>query len=68
MRHTSKDFCLLLFEATFASFFKEKRLKRSHKPLGIKVFLTIFARLLKDPDPDPDPYLVIMDPDPQHCM
>jgi hypothetical protein len=26
-----------------ASFFKDKKLKRSHKTVGIKVFLTIFA-------------------------
>jgi hypothetical protein len=31
-------FCLLLFEGTFTSFFKN-----SHKIVGIKVFLTIFA-------------------------
>jgi hypothetical protein len=37
-------FCLLLFEATFTSCFKDKKSKRSHKIVGIKVFLTIFAR------------------------
>ncbi len=37
-------FCLLLFEDTFTSFFKDKKSKRSHKTVGIKVFLTIFAR------------------------
>jgi hypothetical protein len=36
-------FCLLLFEETFTSFFKDKKSK-SHKIVGIKVFLTIFAR------------------------
>jgi hypothetical protein len=36
-------FCLLLFECTFTSFFKDKKSKRSHKTVGIKVFLTIFA-------------------------
>ncbi len=35
-------FCLLLFEGTFTSFSKIK-VKKSHKTLGIKVFLTIFA-------------------------
>jgi hypothetical protein len=35
--------CLLLFEGTFTSFFKEKKLKRSHKTGGIKVFLSIIA-------------------------
>jgi hypothetical protein len=38
-----KFFCLLLFEGTFTSFFKDKKSKRSHKKVGIKVFLTIFA-------------------------
>jgi hypothetical protein len=46
-----KTFCLLLFEGTFTSFFKDKRSKReqlatgslSYKIVGIKVFLTIFA-------------------------
>jgi hypothetical protein len=38
-----KSFCLLLFEGTFTSFFKDKKSKRSHETLGIKVFLTIFA-------------------------
>ncbi len=48
--------------------FKEKKLKKSHKAVGIKVFLTFFVWWLKDPDPDPepdpDPYIWLMDPDP----
>jgi hypothetical protein len=36
-------FCLLLFEGTFASFFKDKKSKRSHKTVQSKVFVTIFA-------------------------
>jgi hypothetical protein len=32
-------FCLLLFEATFTPFFKDKKSNR----VGIKVFLTIFV-------------------------
>jgi hypothetical protein len=36
-------FCLLLFEGTFKSFFKDKKSKRNHKTVGIKVFSTIFA-------------------------
>jgi hypothetical protein len=36
-------FCLLLFEGIFTSFFKDKKSKRSHKIVGIKIFLTIFA-------------------------
>jgi hypothetical protein len=31
------------FEGTFTSFFKDKKSKRSHKTVEIKVFLTIFA-------------------------
>jgi hypothetical protein len=38
-----KDFCVLLFGGTFTSFFKDKKSKRRHKSVGIKVFLTIFA-------------------------
>jgi hypothetical protein len=40
---TKKFFCILLFEGTFTSFFKDKKSKRSHKTVKIKVFLTIFA-------------------------
>jgi hypothetical protein len=36
-------FCTIFFEDTFTSFFKRKKSKRSHKPVEIKVFLTIFA-------------------------
>jgi hypothetical protein len=35
--------CILLFEGTFTSFFKDKKSKRSHKIVEIKVFHTIFA-------------------------
>jgi hypothetical protein len=38
----TKIFCLLLFEGTFTSFFKDKKSKRSHKTEGIKIFLTNF--------------------------
>jgi hypothetical protein len=43
-KHHLKEefFCLLLFEGTFTSFFKDKKSKRSHKTIGIMVFLTIF--------------------------
>jgi hypothetical protein len=37
----SLGFLLLLFESTFTSFFKDKKAKRSHKTVGMKVFLTI---------------------------
>ncbi len=46
-----KFFCLLLFEGTFSSFFKGKKSKRSHKTVGIEVFLPIFAGKYPDPDP-----------------
>jgi hypothetical protein len=35
--------CLLLSEGTFQLFFKNKKSKRSHKTVEIKVFLTMFA-------------------------
>jgi hypothetical protein len=38
-----KFFCIVLFEGTFTSFFKDKKSKRSHKTVEINVFLTIFA-------------------------
>jgi hypothetical protein len=38
-----KFFCLLLFEGTFTSFFKDKKSKISHKAVEIKVFQGIFA-------------------------
>jgi hypothetical protein len=43
LQDVKKVFCLLLFEGTFTSFFKDKKSKRSHKTVGINVFLTIFA-------------------------
>jgi hypothetical protein len=35
--------CLFLFEGTFTSYFKDKKSTIGHKPVGIKVLLTIFA-------------------------
>jgi hypothetical protein len=35
--------CILLFEGTFRSLFKDKKSKRNHKSVEIEVFLTIFA-------------------------
>jgi hypothetical protein len=35
--------CILLFEGTFTSFFKDKKSKRSHKRVEMKVFLSKFA-------------------------
>jgi hypothetical protein len=55
----------LLFEGTFTSFFKDKKSKRSHKIVEIKVWLDdrrIRIRMAQKPvDPNPD-----SDPDPQH--
>ncbi len=60
-------FCLLLFEGTFISFFKDKKSKRSHKTVESKVFLTFLLddrririqeaqkHMNRDPDSDPDP-------------
>jgi hypothetical protein len=61
-----KLFCLLLFEGsqgTFTWVFIDKKSKRSHKIVEIKVFLTFFACCWKDLDPDPDPYKIMTDPD-----
>jgi hypothetical protein len=33
------NFCLLLFEGTFTSFFKDKKSKRSRKAVGSRLFL-----------------------------
>jgi hypothetical protein len=40
-RCQQKKFSFLLFEGTFTSFFKDKKSKRSHKTVKIKVFLRI---------------------------
>ncbi len=73
LQHTNKDLiifekfvCLLLFEGTFTSFFKDKK-------------SWFFLLFLLDPDPylwlaDPDriqeaqKHMDPMDPDPQHCL
>ncbi len=52
----TKFFCLLFFEVTFTSFFKDKKSQNSRN----QGFFYIFAWRLKDPDP----YLWLMDPDP----
>jgi hypothetical protein len=36
-------FMLITFEGTFASFFKDKKSQKSHRTVGINVFLTIVA-------------------------
>ncbi len=38
-----KKILLISFEGRFTSFFRDKKYKRSHKTVDIKVFLTIFA-------------------------
>ncbi len=57
-----KCVCLILFEGTFRSFFKDTNSRRSHETVGIKG-LTIFAWWKKDPDPDPYLWLIDLDPD-----
>jgi hypothetical protein len=34
---------VILFEGTFTLFFKDKKVKKSHKIEGFKIFLIIFA-------------------------
>jgi hypothetical protein len=57
-----KILLLITFVDTFTSFFKDKKSKRIHKTVGIKVFLTIFACWTFSKQ-NPDPYLWRMDPD-----
>ncbi len=59
----NKDILLITFWRYIYTIFKDKKSKRSHKPVG---FLNIFAAWLKDldPDPDPDPYFLLTDTDP----
>jgi hypothetical protein len=40
---TNSAYVFLKVTGTFKSFFKDKKSKRSHRTVGIKVFLTIFA-------------------------
>ncbi len=42
-----KFFCILLFEGTFTSFFKDKKSKGSHKTAEIKVLLTFLLNARK---------------------
>jgi hypothetical protein len=42
-KHLKKSFSALLFEGTFTSFFKDKKSKKGHTAIGIKVFFTIYA-------------------------
>ncbi len=60
-----KFFCLLLFEATVASFSKIK----SHKTVGIRLFFLRYYFCLMiggfgAGSPDPEPYFILMGPDP----
>jgi|LakMenEpi03Aug12_release.lakeMendotaPanAssembly.Ray.scaffolds.fasta_scaffold6667415_1 hypothetical protein len=52
-----KSFFLL--KGTFTSFFKDKKLYRSHKKEGIQVFSYLFCLMIEGsgPGPDPAPYL-----------
>jgi hypothetical protein len=38
-----KFFCIVLFDGTFTSFFRDKNSKRSKKTVEIKVFLTFYT-------------------------
>ncbi len=40
-------FCLFLFEATFTSFFKDKKSKRSHKTVGNQCFSYYFCLMME---------------------
>jgi hypothetical protein len=54
---------LFLFEATFTSFFKDKKSERHNKTVGINdILLFLFHNL--EPDPEPNPYIVLLDSDP----
>jgi hypothetical protein len=44
-------FCLLIFEGTFTSFFKDKKSYRSHRTVGIVVYF--FLLFLLDDKKDP---------------
>ncbi len=74
-----KVFLLFTFEGTLTSFFKDKKSKRSHKTVGIKVFLLFWLEdrririrtraltheriRIQEAQEHMDP----ADPDPQHC-
>ncbi len=71
-----KIFCILLFEGTFSSIFKNKKVKKKSRNSRNQGFFLPFllndrririkiqeAQKQVDPDPDPD-----SDPDPQHCI
>ncbi len=51
-------FCLLLFEGTFTSFFKDKVQKKSQNSRN-QDFLTIFAWWQKDPDAEPEHWVKV---------
>jgi hypothetical protein len=58
-----KFFCILLFEGTFTSFFKDKRSRRSHKTVEILLFLLNDRRIrIKEDRKHVDP----VDPHPHH--
>jgi hypothetical protein len=52
-----KFFCILLFESTFTSFFKDKMSNRSHKTVESRFFLLFLLNEIRIRMPDPDPYL-----------
>jgi hypothetical protein len=62
-------FCLLLFEGRFTSFFKDKKIQKSHKTVRVKVFLLFLFDYrgirIREAQKRMDP--VDPDPDPEHC-
>ncbi len=73
----SQFFCLLLFEGTFTSFFKDKNWQRSHKTvgLGIRVFCNYFCLMIEGSGSVPLWRIIRVqkaqkhaDPDPQHWL
>jgi hypothetical protein len=64
--YLKKFFCLLLFEGTFTSFFKDKKSKRSHKTvLFLRDDRKIWSRI-QEAQKHTDPTDADSDPEPQH--
>jgi hypothetical protein len=61
---STQFFQLVTFWRYIYIIFQRYKVKMSHKIVGSKVFLIIFAWWQKYPDPEPDPYLWLVDPDP----
>jgi hypothetical protein len=71
-------FCIVLFEGTFTSFFKDKKSQRSHKTVEIKVFSYYFCLMIEISGSGSIPLTngsgsgslrpKSTDPDPEHCI